>query len=107
MKLQTTHESVMGRVVLRRFAFSFAILICSLSLFSQRGNLRGVLTDGSSDESLPGANVYIEGVGMGTITDYEGRYQLGNIPAGTHSVTFRYVGYVTQTQEVTITAGET
>ena len=92
---------------MKKVVLMLTVIVYSFSLAAQTGSLRGSITDESSGESLPGANIYIEGIGMGTISDNEGQYQLGNIPAGTHSVTIQYVGYVPQTQEVTISQGET
>ncbi len=79
--------------------FSF----CSFTLFAQTGGLSGVLTDASSGETLPGANIYMENTGIGTVTDLEGEYRLMNVPVGTHEVTFSYIGYETQIHEVEIT----
>ncbi|MDF1573155.1 MAG: carboxypeptidase-like regulatory domain-containing protein [Bacteroidales bacterium] len=84
-----------------------AAILCSFTLNAQTGNLSGVIADASSGESLPGANIYIEGIGMGTISDIEGKYRLSNIPTGTYSIVYQYVGYVPQTQKVTINPGET
>ena len=44
---------------------------------------------------------------MGVITDETGHYQLINLPAGTHTLVPRYVGFKPSEKEVMIKAGET
>ncbi len=89
-------------------------ILCILFLFAgmsmaalvQGQTLRGVVSDHMSEETLPGANVIIEATQQGTITDMDGEYQLDLSP-GTHIVTFRFVGYMTEEIEVTLSEGET
>ena len=59
----------------------------------------------SNDGPVVGATVSA-GSNQGTITDLDGRYTL-SLSAGTHKVTFSYIGYVSQSQNITLTAGET
>ncbi len=60
-----------------------------------RALLRGLVTDASSTESLPGASIFVREAGRGTTTDVEGRFQL-YLPEGNHQVEVSYVGYQTQ-----------
>ena len=55
------------------------------------GKMRGTVksTDG---QALAGANVIVDGSGMGAATDSEGGYTILNIPAGKYSVTATYFG---------------
>ncbi|NND07729.1 MAG: TonB-dependent receptor, partial [Saprospiraceae bacterium] len=80
---------------------------CSAPLvMSQEGILSGVVTDGGLNEPLAFANVLIGEVNLGSTTELDGVYRIPNVPAGTFSVTFSYLGYESLTQEVTISAGE-
>jgi len=73
----------------------------------QTGTLTGQVTSASSAEPLGGVQVAIPGLDIGTLTNDSGRYLLTSVPAGTHTVTFTYVGYATERAEVTVQAGST
>ncbi|MCH8486728.1 MAG: outer membrane beta-barrel protein [Candidatus Cyclonatronum sp.] len=62
-------------------------------LQSQTGTLSGLVFDEDSSESIIGAAVRLEGTLLGAATDIDGRYIIRNIPAGTYTVIFSYVGY--------------
>jgi len=90
----------------------FLILVCftfSLSLSAQGGNAKitGIVTDAMSGDPLLGTNVAIMGTSLGASTGLEGEYVIPNIPAGTHTIVFRYIGFKQIEQEVTLSAGET
>jgi len=71
-------------------------LQASLDIIAQgSGNakIKGTITDALSGEPLIGTNIAILGTSMGTSSDLNGEYVINNIPAGTHTVVFRYIGY--------------
>lgn len=55
----------------------------------------GTVTDGSTNQPLPGVNVVIKGTTNGTITDIDGKYQL-KIQSNDQTLVFSYVGYTDQ-----------
>jgi len=72
---------------------------------AQTGSLSGTITD-TGGEPVIGANVVIEALKTGAVTDIEGKYFF-NAPVGTYEVTVSYIGYTTANQEVTIEADQT
>ena len=89
------------------------ILLITLLAFSQfmnaqdKGKLTGLLTDKeANNESLPFANVLIKGTTIGTTTDFDGKYSI-QVPVGTHTVEFSFLGYKSVEKSFTIKAGET
>jgi TonB-linked SusC/RagA family outer membrane protein len=54
---------------------------------------------------VEGAQVSIEGTGMGGLANAQGRFLLLNVPAGTHTVRVTMIGYGTARQQVTVTGG--
>ena len=68
--------------------------------------ITGTVTD-AKGASLPGVNVAFAELGKGTSTKADGKYRIGNLPSGTYSLTFSFVGYTSQTREVTLRNGET
>ena len=59
------------------------------------GILRGYVRDADTGEPLIGANILITGSSIGTITDYDGYYELP-LPASVSGIEVSYVGYSTQ-----------
>jgi hypothetical protein len=57
------------------------------------GKIAGRVTDVSTGEPLPGANVILEGTTMGSATDLEGDFFVINIQPGTYTVSASMVGY--------------
>jgi outer membrane receptor protein involved in Fe transport len=89
------------------------ILFIALIAFSQivigqdKGTVKGLLTDKEmNNESLPFANVFIKGTSIGATTDFDGNYSF-KVPAGTHVVSFSFLGYKTVEKTFTIKAEET
>jgi len=60
--------------------------------------LSGQVLDAETDESLVGANVFIEGTTLGGSADLNGDYVIYNIPEGTYKVKAAYIGYQGQGQ---------
>ena len=62
----------------------------------------GTVTDADTGDSLPGANVVIEGTTMGAATDQDGRYTISGVPSGTHTLTVSFIGYVESSKVITV-----
>ncbi len=90
------------------FALTGILNLISFQGIGQEGNgvLRGRISD-ASQQTLPGATVYLEETKNGVVSDVNGFYLLPKIPAGTYHVVVSYVGYKTETFEVTVLAGKT
>ncbi len=73
----------------------------------EKGSLRGKVTDFSTKEPLYGANILIKGTGAGTATDENGNYELLNLAPGNYTLVARYIGYVTKTEVVNVSANKT
>ena len=71
------------------------ILFISLSIAGTDGTVRGKVLN-IDGESLPGAQVYIVELGVGTMTDVDGNYILLNLEVGTCDVTVSMIGFSTQ-----------
>lgn len=71
-----------------------------------RGAVTGKVVDSATRKGIPGATVLIVGMGYSGVTDENGTFELRNIPVGTHRVSVRVLGFVTQVSEVRVNAGE-
>lgn len=97
------------RRVIPVFLFFFAFLFLAAgSAWAQAGEITGTVVD-EDDRPLVGVHVTFEvdGVTRGSTSDMDGEYTIENVPAGTHVLEARFVGYDTQVQEVTVAEGET
>jgi hypothetical protein len=68
------------------------------------GGVEGIVYDQESMERLPGANVQIADLGIGTSTDANGWFELNNLPRGNHTLIVSFVGY--DTREIEIEVGD-
>ena len=57
------------------------------------GSIVGTVTDSSTTNPVTGASVALEGGRFGAPTGSDGRYRLGNVPAGTYTLRARRRGY--------------
>lgn len=75
-------------IILPLFFFS------SLAVFGQTSEIKGVVTDASTGETLIGVSVAEKGTTNGTMTDLDGQYSI-KVPAGA-TLVFTYVGFDSQ-----------
>ncbi|HVO72797.1 MAG TPA: carboxypeptidase-like regulatory domain-containing protein [Ignavibacteriaceae bacterium] len=70
------------------------ILLINISMFAGvTGKLSGTIRDSQNGEPLVGANILIEGTGVGAASDINGNYVILNIPPGVYKVKITYLGY--------------
>ena len=93
-KNQVTDKLLSGTSVLRRLMFLALMAICTSSVFAQK-QVSGTVVD-ASGEAVIGASVMVKGTSTGTITDFDGKFVLNNVPENGNLV-ISYVGYRTQT----------
>ncbi|GMV05932.1 MAG: SusC/RagA family TonB-linked outer membrane protein [Gemmatimonadota bacterium] len=74
---------------------------------AQTGNVTGSVTAATTGQPINGAQVTIQGSSMGVLTNANGRFLITRVPPGAHRVQVVYVGYGTQSQEVSVTSGGT
>jgi len=67
--------------------------VFAVQQISTKGLLKGQVIDSKTKEPLPGVNIIFKGTTLGTITDTEGNFSLGNIPIGSYSILVSMMGY--------------
>ena len=68
-------------------------LLLSFTTFGQSGSLSGQVKDGKTGETLPGANIWIEQIKQGTITDFNGMFLLEQLKPGTYQIRVSFISY--------------
>lgn len=83
-------------------------LLPGVALAQNTGTLAGVVTDGTTGETLVGANVRIEGTTLGAATNLDGEYRIIGVPVGNYTITASFVGYQpVSIEDVDINSGYT
>lgn len=86
------------------FLTSFAFADASAQ---QVGTITGAVTDAATARPLSGAQVSISALGVGGLTNSQGRFVLLNVPAGQHELSVQRLGFGEATQLVDVQAGGT
>lgn len=90
-----------------KILINIAILLISLTGFSQAGKISGKVIATKSGELLSGSTIKLEGTQFLTKTDQSGEFNFSNVPAGTYSITVSFVSYETKTvTEIVVKANE-
>lgn len=84
---------------MRRLLLVISLIFSSMFLYGQTFNVKGVVTDAVTGETLLGVNVIVKNSSKGDVTDFDGNYRISAVPKGAILV-FSYLGYVTK--EVTV-----
>ena len=80
------------------------LLLLTSSVAVAQSTLTGTVTDQESGDPLIGASIVATGSTTGTVTDFDGNFEL-TVPEETTSITVSYTGY--GTQEIPIVEGQT
>ncbi|OIN58169.1 SusC/RagA family TonB-linked outer membrane protein [Arsenicibacter rosenii] len=82
--------------IVQCLAVSFLLLLTSLQIgLAQSRSVSGRVMAEDAGIPLPGVNVVIKGTQQGTTTNADGRFTV-SIPNGAVTLTFSYIGYITQ-----------
>ncbi len=80
----------------------FALFLIGFPLLSfGQFSAQGTVVD-ENQQPLPGVEVYIEELHIGSTTDLDGNYVLKNIPKGVHKLNFSFIGYSTYNTTITV-----
>jgi TonB-dependent receptor len=90
------HHKDKGVLMTTKFKLTRVALFCSLLFISTAAvaeQIEGKVTDSSTGVPLVGANVFLKGTAIGTITDLEGKYTIASAPPGDFVLAATYIGY--------------
>lgn len=92
---------------MKKFYLLLTFLFLAVSGYAQKAIISGKVLDIDDKLPLPGAMIQIVGENKYTVSDYNGRFELLNINAGTYKVEVKYIGYTSITHEITVEQGKT
>ncbi|ALM49510.1 TonB-dependent receptor [Flavobacterium psychrophilum] len=83
------------------------LIITGFSAYAQKaGVISGKIVDAEGNFSLPGATVRLADSNRYTVSNQTGDFEFLTIPAGSYKVEVLYLGYQTQSQDVTVEEGK-
>ncbi|MFH1763938.1 MAG: SusC/RagA family TonB-linked outer membrane protein [Gemmatimonadota bacterium] len=83
----------LGRWITAAGVAATLLLVGYLPLVGQeRGSLAGIVRN-TEGTPIAGAQVFVEGLGIGTLTNESGRFVMLNVPAGSYTVIAEFLGY--------------
>jgi len=86
---------------MKQTLLSIVLSLISILTFGNT-TISGHIFDANTHQSLPGANIVVNDLSLGTVSDENGKYLLQNLPKGTLLLSYSYVGYETVTKTVDI-----
>ncbi len=92
--------------LLRTIFVTLSIVLFCVTMSAQSGNLQGTISD-QNGLYLPGANIILPSIKKGAITDFDGKFTIVDVPAGTYTLRVSYLGYDDIEQEIVINANKT
>ena len=85
---------------LNKHILAFMAVMLLGNVYSQ-SQVSGSVSDSDNMTGIPGVNVIIEGTSVGTVTDFDGNFELNTNQAPPFNLVISYVGYTAQTVSVT------
>ncbi len=82
-------------------------ILFSLIAAGTDGTIRGRVTSSSDGQPLPGVQVFIADLGLGSVSDIDGNFLILNVPVGEHEVTVAMIGYKTIKGSLSVTMDKT
>lgn len=71
----------------------------------QTAVVRGTVTDAQTGQPISGAQVYVRGTSIGTLSNTEGAFLLTNVPAGRVELRVEFLGYSAESRTLEVPAG--
>ncbi len=83
----------MNLIIFFRCLVFFSLTFLPLIASTQNATLKGTITDSVTRAPLYGVTVIITGSSFGAVSDFDGKYEITNIPSGEYNIQFTYLGY--------------
>ncbi|MGE5804308.1 MAG: carboxypeptidase-like regulatory domain-containing protein, partial [Ignavibacteria bacterium] len=80
---------------MKKLILSLFLLIISASVIypGTTGKIAGIITEKSTGDPIPGANIIVVGTTFGAASDADGQFTILYVPPGTYDVQISVIGY--------------
>lgn len=85
--------------------YLYVIILCLNSLYTNAAAIRGNVTD-AKGSALTGVVVALAGSSKGTVTDFDGNYEIVGLGNGNYEIVFSYATYKTYRENITIAGAD-
>ncbi|WP_417213390.1 TonB-dependent receptor [Bizionia sp.] len=85
----------------------YLLFLSMASIAMGQNNITGIVTDAETGEGLPFVNIYFPQLEKGTTTDFDGIFNIENLPSGSYSLVYSFVGYGTKSMNLVIPTTDT
>jgi iron complex outermembrane receptor protein len=82
--------------------YILSLLSCAFLSAVAQNELKGKITNEADKSALANTSIYIAELRLKTVSDGDGNYKIGNMPAGTFLIEINHVGFASLTKQVTI-----
>lgn len=91
------------------FALLAALVVasCTEEERDYTGSIQGIVTESGTTTPLSGVQVSVVNLGTSTTTGSDGQFHFNKVEADSYQLQFKKTGYVTNTRNVNVVAGET
>ena len=83
------------------------VTLAAPSTAQQMGRVEGTVVQAGNGQPVGGVRVAVVGTNIATLTGTDGSFVLQRVPAGQHTLLFRWLGFQEHQETVTVTAGAT
>ena len=90
------------KITLLIWVFCGVMIFNTAIVFAASGSIVGVVTDETTGDALPGANVFIEGTVLGAATDIGGHYVIPKVDPGSYKLVASFIGYKKKVMDVNV-----
>lgn len=87
--------------------FAVLFIACTEEERDYTGSIQGIVTESGTTTPLSGVQVSLVNLGNSTTTGSDGQFHFNNIEADSYQLQFKKTGYITNTRNVNVLAGET
>jgi TonB-dependent SusC/RagA subfamily outer membrane receptor len=96
-----------SRILVIAFVVALCLSVGATAVAQVSGTIVGEVRDADTEQPLVGAQVYVPGTPVGTVTDGSGRFRLASVPAGMTVLRVQLLGYRTGEARIVVAAGRT
>ncbi len=75
----------------KRIIIGMCLTVCTMQVWAQQ--IKGVVSDSKTNETLIGALIAVEGSDRKAVTDIEGAFTIDGLKPGMHTLSISYIGY--------------
>ena len=78
---------------MKKYLLSTLMFFSFLSVFAQEGVIQGKVLNPINNDPIPFANIIVQGLEVGAVSDMDGNYKISGLEPGLYNVKASFVGF--------------